>query len=133
MAGQLELDAPVSRYLPGGYRHYHSVLARRPGDASDLVPAEVLAPMTVASLLNHSAGLPNWSPGALSPAAVPGRRWQYSGEGYVLLQSVMEAASGLDIADCIAFVVTRPSHVNVDQMIVLARDQAGAREVHRRR
>ncbi len=38
-----------------------------------------------------------------------------------------------DIADCIAFVVTRPSHVNVDQMIVLARDQAGAREVHRRR
>jgi NADP-dependent 3-hydroxy acid dehydrogenase YdfG len=38
-----------------------------------------------------------------------------------------------DIADCIAFVVTRPSHVNVDQMIVLARDQAGAREVQRRR
>lgn len=36
-----------------------------------------------------------------------------------------------DIADCIAFAVTRPSHVNIDQMIVLARDQAGAREVHR--
>ncbi|MEJ5255981.1 MAG: SDR family NAD(P)-dependent oxidoreductase [Acidimicrobiales bacterium] len=38
-----------------------------------------------------------------------------------------------DIADCIAFAVTRPSHVNIDQMIVLARDQAGARDVHRRR
>lgn len=36
-----------------------------------------------------------------------------------------------DIADCIAFAVTRPSHVNIDQMIVLARDQAGARMVHR--
>ena len=36
-----------------------------------------------------------------------------------------------DVADCIAFAVTRPSHVNIDQMIVLARDQAGAREVHR--
>ncbi|WP_208029664.1 SDR family NAD(P)-dependent oxidoreductase [Rhabdothermincola sediminis] len=37
-----------------------------------------------------------------------------------------------DVADCIAFAVTRPSHVNIDQMIVLARDQAGARTVHRR-
>jgi NADP-dependent 3-hydroxy acid dehydrogenase YdfG len=36
-----------------------------------------------------------------------------------------------DIADCIAFAVTRPSHVNIDSMIVLARDQAGARQVHR--
>jgi NADP-dependent 3-hydroxy acid dehydrogenase YdfG len=37
-----------------------------------------------------------------------------------------------DVAECIEFVVTRPSHVNIDQMIVLARDQAGARDVHRR-
>ena len=37
-----------------------------------------------------------------------------------------------DIADCIAFAVTRPSHVNIDTMIVLARDQAGAAQVHRR-
>ncbi len=36
-----------------------------------------------------------------------------------------------DVADCIAFAVTRPSHVNIDAMIVLARDQAGARHVHR--
>jgi NADP-dependent 3-hydroxy acid dehydrogenase YdfG len=37
-----------------------------------------------------------------------------------------------DVAECIEFAVTRPSHVNIDQMIVLARDQAGARDVHRR-
>jgi NADP-dependent 3-hydroxy acid dehydrogenase YdfG len=36
-----------------------------------------------------------------------------------------------DVADCIAFAVTRPSHVNIDRMIVLARDQSGARRVHR--
>jgi NADP-dependent 3-hydroxy acid dehydrogenase YdfG len=36
-----------------------------------------------------------------------------------------------DIADCIAFSVTRPSHVNIDRMVVLARDQSGARRVHR--
>jgi NADP-dependent 3-hydroxy acid dehydrogenase YdfG len=37
-----------------------------------------------------------------------------------------------DVADCIVFAVTRPSHVNIDTMIVLARDQAGASQVHRR-
>lgn len=37
-----------------------------------------------------------------------------------------------DVAECIAFMVTRPSHVNIDSLIVLARDQAGATAVHRR-
>jgi NADP-dependent 3-hydroxy acid dehydrogenase YdfG len=36
-----------------------------------------------------------------------------------------------DVADCIAFAVTRPSHVNIDRIVVLARDQSGARRVHR--
>ncbi len=37
-----------------------------------------------------------------------------------------------DIADCIGFAVTRPSHVNIDTLVVLARDQSGASTVHRR-
>jgi NADP-dependent 3-hydroxy acid dehydrogenase YdfG len=37
-----------------------------------------------------------------------------------------------DVAECIRWVAARPPHVNVDQMVVLARDQAGARQVHRR-
>lgn len=36
-----------------------------------------------------------------------------------------------DVAECVRWVASRPAHVNVDQMIVLARDQAGARQVHR--
>jgi NADP-dependent 3-hydroxy acid dehydrogenase YdfG len=36
-----------------------------------------------------------------------------------------------DVADCIAFVVTRPSHVNIDQLVVKPRDQATAMRVHR--
>jgi NADP-dependent 3-hydroxy acid dehydrogenase YdfG len=36
-----------------------------------------------------------------------------------------------DIADCVAFVVTRPSHVNIDTLVVLARDQAGATTIQR--
>jgi NADP-dependent 3-hydroxy acid dehydrogenase YdfG len=36
-----------------------------------------------------------------------------------------------DIAECVRWIASRPSHVNIDQMIVLSRDQAGARQVHR--
>jgi NADP-dependent 3-hydroxy acid dehydrogenase YdfG len=44
----------------------------------------------------------------------------------------VEALRPEDIAKCVAFAATRPSRVNIDSMIVLARDQAGARQVHRR-
>ncbi|HEX9994074.1 MAG TPA: SDR family NAD(P)-dependent oxidoreductase [Acidimicrobiales bacterium] len=37
-----------------------------------------------------------------------------------------------DVADCVAWMVTRPPHVNVDQVVVMPRDQAGAGRVHRR-
>jgi NADP-dependent 3-hydroxy acid dehydrogenase YdfG len=37
-----------------------------------------------------------------------------------------------DVADCITFAVTRPSHVNIDTMIVMPRDQAAAATVYRR-
>lgn len=36
-----------------------------------------------------------------------------------------------DIADCIAWVATRPSHLNIAHMLVLPRDQATATRVHR--
>jgi NADP-dependent 3-hydroxy acid dehydrogenase YdfG len=36
-----------------------------------------------------------------------------------------------DVAECIAFAVTRPSHVNIDTLVVLARDQSGAATVYR--
>jgi NADP-dependent 3-hydroxy acid dehydrogenase YdfG len=36
-----------------------------------------------------------------------------------------------DVADCITWVATRPSHVNVDQLLVKPRDQATALRVHR--
>jgi NADP-dependent 3-hydroxy acid dehydrogenase YdfG len=36
-----------------------------------------------------------------------------------------------DIADCIAWVATRPSHVDIDQLVVRPRDQARATMVHR--
>jgi NADP-dependent 3-hydroxy acid dehydrogenase YdfG len=37
-----------------------------------------------------------------------------------------------DIAECIRWVATRPSHVDIDQLVVRPRDQARATMVHRR-
>lgn len=98
LAGLLDLDAPVSRYLPCGYTHFHSLLARAPGDASDSVAASVLSSIPVAALLNHTSGLPNWARGKLAFDFKTGTRFGYSGEGYVLLQSVIEAVTGMGLA-----------------------------------
>lgn len=43
----------------------------------------------------------------------------------------MTPLSASDVAECISFVVSRPPHVNVDVLEVLARDQSGAVTVHR--
>ena len=98
LSGQLDLQSPVSRYLPDGYTHFHSVLARSPTDSNDIVPASALSRIPVAALLNHTSGLPNWASGKLSFDFQPGERWGYSGEGYVLLQSVIEAVTGMSLA-----------------------------------
>ena len=38
-----------------------------------------------------------------------------------------------DVADTVTWVATRPSHVNFDQILMLARDQSSAKVVHRHR
>jgi NADP-dependent 3-hydroxy acid dehydrogenase YdfG len=37
-----------------------------------------------------------------------------------------------DIADCVAFCVTRPAHVNVDHILIMPTDQASVYKTHRR-
>jgi NADP-dependent 3-hydroxy acid dehydrogenase YdfG len=44
----------------------------------------------------------------------------------------VDALTAEDIAECVAFVATRPGRVNIDQMVVLARDQLGAAQLNRR-
>jgi NADP-dependent 3-hydroxy acid dehydrogenase YdfG len=36
------------------------------------------------------------------------------------------------VADCVAWAVTRPSHVNIDEIVLKPRDQASTRHIHRR-
>jgi NADP-dependent 3-hydroxy acid dehydrogenase YdfG len=44
----------------------------------------------------------------------------------------LEPLVAADIAECIAWAATRPSHVNIDEIVVRPRDQAGPTLVHRR-
>jgi NADP-dependent 3-hydroxy acid dehydrogenase YdfG len=44
---------------------------------------------------------------------------------------VAEPLTSEDIAECVAWVATRPSHVNIDRMIVRPRAQAAQHKVHR--
>jgi len=44
----------------------------------------------------------------------------------------MQPLTGADVADCIVWVVTRPSHVNVDEMVVRPIAQATVRDVARK-
>lgn len=127
LAGRLDLDAPVSLHLPAGYRHFHHALARGPADAHDVVPASVLSRMTVGQLLHHTAGLPNWSNGALSLQSAPGERWSYSGEGFAILQAVLEAVTQTELSAHLDAQVFRP--LGMADSSLVWRDALAARAV----
>lgn len=89
--GRLDLDTPIMHYLPQGYRHRFDPLKAEP---SELVTDARLEAITVRMALDHSSGLPNWAGGPLRVDTVPGTAWEYSGEGYLLLQRAVEAVTG---------------------------------------
>lgn len=103
--GKLELDAPVVKYLPQGYRHQFNPLKVEP---SDLVTDPRILAVTVRMALNHTSGLPNWASGPLSFDSDPGTKWSYSGEGYVLLQRAVETVTGEPLDRFITSQVFKP-------------------------
>lgn len=80
----LDLERPAYLYLP------HP-------DLDDPRAKQV----TLAMLLSHSSGLPNWRPdgGKLAFRFDPGTRFGYSGEGYVWLGMVIEKVTGKPLAE----------------------------------
>ena len=44
----------------------------------------------------------------------------------------LEPLTAEDVADCVVWAATRPSHVNIDEIVVRPRDQATATMVNRR-
>ncbi len=81
--GKLDLDRPLSAYLP-------------------IVEDARAKLVTARHVLSHSSGFPNWRFKAgepLTPAFQPGERFQYSNEGFVYLQRVIEEITGQAFGD----------------------------------
>lgn len=80
-------------------------------DYADLGLEGTARKITTLHVLTHSTGLPNWrfQPNVpLASAFEPGSRWQYSGEGFVLLQRVVEKNTGRPIAEYMRTAVLEP-------------------------
>lgn len=97
--GRVELDRSVARDLP-------QPLPEMPPDAryakwSDLAGDERWRLLTPRILLSHRAGFANFAflepDGRLRIHFQPGSHYAYSGEGYILLQYVLEQGLGLDV------------------------------------
>lgn len=79
--GKLDLDMPLSKYLPAPY----------------IEKDERLNQITARRVLSHTTGFPNWRPEG-KPLVIhftPGERFSYSGEGFVYMGLVMERLTGM--------------------------------------
>jgi CubicO group peptidase (beta-lactamase class C family) len=80
--GKLDLDTPLSKYVPEYVQNDYRVNA-----------------ITARLVLTHRTGFPNWRPDG-QPLVIhfkPGDRFSYSGEGFVYLQRAVEKITGLPL------------------------------------
>jgi CubicO group peptidase (beta-lactamase class C family) len=100
--GKLDLDSPVVHYLPLSY--LEEIYLK--GSLVD----QNLKQITPRMILSHSSGLPNWRnpDGAIKTLFSPGSRYSYSGEGYFLLQLMIEYMVKQSLQDWMAATVFKP-------------------------
>ena len=97
--GSLNIDAPLVSYLPQGYLHLQNPFAFGHPPITDRVVAPELQAVTARMVLSHTSGLPNWSSDPLAFDFKPGTGWQYSGEGFMLLQRAVESITNEKLDD----------------------------------
>ncbi|MGZ5253307.1 MAG: serine hydrolase domain-containing protein, partial [Flavitalea sp.] len=91
--GKLDLDKPLSEYLPKPIYEYPTK-AKWHDNYIDLKIQPAYKKLTARMCLSHTTGFPNWrwdnKDQKLNFAFEPGSRYGYSGEGMVYLQVVLE-------------------------------------------
>ena len=98
------LSKPVFAYAVCAFAKSGSFDLDRPLDAYLTAPYQIDDPraktITARQVLTHTSGLPNWrveDGRPLTLSFAPGAQYQYSGEGFYFLQTVIEAVSGRSI------------------------------------
>lgn len=100
--GVIALDTPIDRYLPQPLPGYvDPVVENNYARWSDLAGDERWRKLTPRMLLGHASGFANFGflepDGRLKFHFEPGARYSYSGDGFILLQFVLERGLGLDV------------------------------------
>ncbi len=106
-AGRLDLDAPVTRYLPAfrtATTGPTSITVRQLLDQTSGLPGSATNLSTpVSTLAGRVASL-----ATVEPAITPGTRYAYSNANYIVLGGVIEAATGRSYADAMQSLVFGP-------------------------
>jgi CubicO group peptidase (beta-lactamase class C family) len=95
--GKINLDSPIANYLPKPLPEYENY--------KDLEGDPRWKQITPAMCLSHTTGFPNWRQfnphgnNRLEIFFLPGSRYAYSGEGFNLLQLLVETITGLKLDD----------------------------------
>jgi CubicO group peptidase (beta-lactamase class C family) len=91
--GTIDLDTPLQAYLSKPLPDYPAY--------ADLAGDDRYKQITARIVLTHSTGFPNWRQyqpdKRLAFSFDPGTRYSYSGEGFALLQMVIEEITGRDL------------------------------------
>jgi CubicO group peptidase (beta-lactamase class C family) len=87
--GALDPDKPLYQYMERPLYEYTGY--------DDLKGDERYKLLTAKILLSHTSGFPNWRRRRLTFEFTPGEKFKYSGEGYYLLQFILEKMTGKDL------------------------------------
>ncbi len=99
--GRIDLDRSIAEYLKQPLPSYPTEAKYAPW--ADLAEDDRWRKITPRMLLTHSPGFANFAffepDGKLRIHFAPGSRYAYSGEGFVLLQFVLERGLGLEVGE----------------------------------
>ncbi len=112
-AGVLDLDKPISQYLPRPLPEYPRY--------ADLAGDDRYKKLTLRILLSHTSGFPNWrafeDDRKLKIHFEPGTRYAYSGEGIDLAQFVVETVTAKSLTELMEEQLLRPVGMTRTSMV----------------
>jgi CubicO group peptidase (beta-lactamase class C family) len=110
--GVLDLDKPLQDYLPKPIYEYPPS-KKWHDNYSDLKADSLYKKITARMCLDHTSGFPNWrwyeGDQKLRVKFTPGSRYEYSGEGMVYLQVVLEHILGKSLEELMKEKIFTPS------------------------